>query len=377
MRGVGRVFEAYRDGELEDDDEVAVAHAGREDGYRVTSEAMVNIRQTLMLASEDDVIGDDTRAALTTLAKATFYASRGYPGLLVQGRRAGLPAAQLKALSRWLPTHRVDQKRADAVQMLQVMHGEPATGAWHEPSFTFQHTQFFERARRSAGDLVLGVTVAGATADPSVVTMEELLDELRLDPAEFAAVRQRALARCLAVREARRGGSRPSEAELQSSADAFRRERGLLGTEVTQRWLAANDVRVEQFAALMREEEALRRVTADYQAELDVYLRSQVRVDGLYPGVVARIAAKHRVLAEHGIDDPSASVDYVSEDPYRWFFASRGIVVPGDIAVYWRSLGFADDVAFRRAVLREYWFSTLSQGGAQAGPTDPVPQGGP
>src|SRR3954469_15630639 len=44
MEGVGKIFEAYRDGVLEDDDEVAVAHGSSETGYRVLSDATLNIR---------------------------------------------------------------------------------------------------------------------------------------------------------------------------------------------------------------------------------------------------------------------------------------------------------------------------------------------
>ena len=50
MRGIGRIFEAFRDGVLEDDDEVAVVHGPAEIGYLPASEAMVNIRATLALA---------------------------------------------------------------------------------------------------------------------------------------------------------------------------------------------------------------------------------------------------------------------------------------------------------------------------------------
>src|ERR1700693_6209837 len=46
MVGGGAIFEAYRDGVLEDDDEVAVAHALAENCYRTGSDAMVNIRAT-------------------------------------------------------------------------------------------------------------------------------------------------------------------------------------------------------------------------------------------------------------------------------------------------------------------------------------------
>ena len=43
MRGVGKIFEAFRDGDLEDDDEVAVVHGPAEFGFREISVAMVNI----------------------------------------------------------------------------------------------------------------------------------------------------------------------------------------------------------------------------------------------------------------------------------------------------------------------------------------------
>src|SRR5262245_47568616 len=40
MEGVGQVFESYRTGSIEDDDEVAVAHASAEHGYRALSTPM-------------------------------------------------------------------------------------------------------------------------------------------------------------------------------------------------------------------------------------------------------------------------------------------------------------------------------------------------
>src|SRR5713226_10363052 len=55
MEGVGAIFEMYRDGILEDDDEVAVAHGTDEFRFRAGSEAMVDIRCTLARAVEDRV----------------------------------------------------------------------------------------------------------------------------------------------------------------------------------------------------------------------------------------------------------------------------------------------------------------------------------
>ena len=58
MEGVGAIYEAFRDGYLEDDDEVAVSHGPMEVGYPVLCEAMVNIRRTFSDAAEQDVIPD-------------------------------------------------------------------------------------------------------------------------------------------------------------------------------------------------------------------------------------------------------------------------------------------------------------------------------
>ena len=76
MEGVGAVFEAYRDGWIEDDDEVAVIHGPMEFGYPVLSEAMVNIRRTLEDAVAADVIGEATRRELIAIAKGLFYRDR-------------------------------------------------------------------------------------------------------------------------------------------------------------------------------------------------------------------------------------------------------------------------------------------------------------
>src|SRR5713226_6011264 len=64
MEGVGTIFEFYRDGMLEDDDEVAIAHGPAEVGFVAGSEAMVNIRQTLQKAERDGVISTELRTSL-------------------------------------------------------------------------------------------------------------------------------------------------------------------------------------------------------------------------------------------------------------------------------------------------------------------------
>ena len=127
MCGTGWVYEAFKDGTLEQDDEVAVVHESGSCGYRASSEAMVNMRRTLSAARHQKIISEVTRNLLTTLAKTFFYQHRTWPAVLEAGTAKGADPAELSALRGWLPRGRVDQKAADAVAMLREMRTFLAT----------------------------------------------------------------------------------------------------------------------------------------------------------------------------------------------------------------------------------------------------------
>ena len=121
MRGVGRIFEAFRDGALEDDDEVAVVHGPAELDYLAASEAMVNIRATLARAEADSVVSLGSRRALEAFAKSLFFPQRSWETLLEAAVARGVGEAERDGLGDWLPRGRIDQKRLDALEMLAAM----------------------------------------------------------------------------------------------------------------------------------------------------------------------------------------------------------------------------------------------------------------
>lgn len=139
MEGVGAIYEAYASGELEDDDEVAVAHAAAEDGFRPVSEAMVNIRATLQ--SSVDVVSRKTAALLEAIAKELYYPDRSYPRLLEEARAAGVPSDELDRFREHLKLGRVDQKRRDARAALTLVAERLAAGFERKNvEFRFEHT---------------------------------------------------------------------------------------------------------------------------------------------------------------------------------------------------------------------------------------------
>jgi hypothetical protein len=121
MRGIGRVYEDFRDGVLEDDDEVAVLHGPAELGYPPLTEAMVNIRATLAAAVEGGILAPDLATDLGKIAKGMFYKERTWDALLRSTAATGWPADRLRYFAQWLPHGRVDQKRRDADAMLKAI----------------------------------------------------------------------------------------------------------------------------------------------------------------------------------------------------------------------------------------------------------------
>jgi hypothetical protein len=87
MTGTGTVYEAYRDGVITADDEVAVAHTPGD--YRPLSDAMVDITAVTAAAAAAGAVTAAEAAAVTGAARAMHYPDRSWAAL----RRLG-PAAR-------------------------------------------------------------------------------------------------------------------------------------------------------------------------------------------------------------------------------------------------------------------------------------------
>ena len=149
MIGIGPIFEAYRDGALFDDDEVAVVHGPRETDYRPVSDALVNIRVSLAEAVRQNVIGRKVSEELQAIAKSMFFKQRYYSTLLEAAHRKGLPADALDRLRAWLPTGAIDQKRADAEALIRYVRETLRRGLNPTvPAFELNRTSHFLKARK-------------------------------------------------------------------------------------------------------------------------------------------------------------------------------------------------------------------------------------
>ena len=149
MVGIGRVFAAYRDGILIDDDEVAVLHGPAELGYRAITEAMVNIRATLDNAIAESVVDFELAALLTQVGKELFYKERTWETILRLAASRGVPPTPVANFAAWLRSGQVDQKRIDALDMIAAIRAHLGAGVTPlTVSYRFHETGYHKAAAR-------------------------------------------------------------------------------------------------------------------------------------------------------------------------------------------------------------------------------------
>jgi hypothetical protein len=364
MRGVGRIFEAFRDGRLapyedecfENDDEVAVVHRPADSAFTPLSEALVNIRMTLAAAVTAGVISPETRQALVRIGQGLFYPDRSYDALLDHAAVAALPAGELEALRASLPAARVDQKRTDALAMLAEIRAFVLTDPpFATVSYVLQRSDMWRRAVESFD------TVSPEADDEAVAFEELVLDELRLDGSAYAEAARGALLRMAALRDGG-GESPPDPAARTRGAAVLRKRLALGGRETLNRWLVANDLNAGGWARLVEDEARFQELERRWQGALRPYLLDHLRATGVYGGYAVRARAKQQVV---GSDSPARSVDdWIRFRLTAWYFERRGDLVPEHVAEHAAALGFPDLDAFYRALRREHDFVRAGSGSA-------------
>ena len=354
MRGIGRIFEAYRDGELEDDDEVAVIHGPPETGYVALSEAMVNIRRTLSEAELAGVIGAPTRDALVSLAKDLFYHDRTFERLL-QAVDQSLPAREVEALRAWLPEGRVDQKRQDALAMLKAMQAllsrEPEP---MQVDYVLEWTEVWDDAiAASAASMRPGDMRPG---DGGWIADDRVLEELRLEAETHAAVRERALLRFLAGREAGRRRQTIEAGVRRDVLGRLRARHGLFTRAALDRWLEANAIDARRLERMVEDEVLLEAIGALAAPALRDALLDELRLRNEFVQFAERARDKRAVLEGHGLDHPDVEDAGMAPAALRaWYFEQRlGRPLPDDIDAAARDLGFKGRADFDRALRREW-----------------------
>jgi hypothetical protein len=276
MVGVGKIYEMYRDGLLEDDDEVAIICGEVQNGRVIAlSEAMVNIREGLEQAVGQGVICATTGNRLEKIAKSLHYADRSWPLLLAQARDVhGVPENELTRLGEFVASHDTNLKRRDALELLRRVAADAGHGLVpFQPTFTFERTSLFEALRETVAVLDSG---------------EPQADVLRVatQPPDGGALRRNALLLTLAAAEIQRHGVEFTVAERLEHETRFLAERGLNSAESITTWLSDNQLSMDGFFELVHLDMCVDRIARDRGAALDRFLLAELRRQGRFADIL-------------------------------------------------------------------------------------------
>jgi len=121
MVGIGKIFQLYKSGKIDADDEVAVTFVPEED-YQLQSEAMIDIRYNLFLAHRKGIIGKETKMVLAKVAKEIYFPHRTYSNMIEEARnKHPILIGEIDSFQKHVALNRKSLKELDAIRLVKYL----------------------------------------------------------------------------------------------------------------------------------------------------------------------------------------------------------------------------------------------------------------
>lgn len=143
MIGIGDIYRQYADGERVDDADVALIHGPAELGYLPLTLPLVNVDATLKRLQEVRTLSKEVAIAMGAAAAGIFYKERSWDAIV---ERAAFPGdVDPTGLPRLLAASFVDQKRADALHLLDTLRLAETQRTVVAQNWKFNSTSMWKR----------------------------------------------------------------------------------------------------------------------------------------------------------------------------------------------------------------------------------------
>lgn len=120
MIGIGKIFELYKTGKIDADDEVAVTF--EEGQHTLQSEAMIDIRFNLFIAKRKGIIDERTKREITKVAKNVYFPFRNYTDILdLTKQQYPRSDSYIESFRAYITNNRESLKERDAIKLIKYM----------------------------------------------------------------------------------------------------------------------------------------------------------------------------------------------------------------------------------------------------------------
>ena len=120
MIGVGKIFELYKRGTINADDEVAVTFT--QEAQSLQSEAMIDIRFNLFIAERKGIIDKITKKTVARVAKSVYFPYRNYGDILDKTKNMHPELENdLESFRTYIDRNRQSLKEKDAIRLVEYI----------------------------------------------------------------------------------------------------------------------------------------------------------------------------------------------------------------------------------------------------------------
>lgn len=341
MIGMGSVFADFRDGILEDDDEVALVHGPAEAGYPNVSVAMVTFRHAFRAAIAAGHLHEAVADVVLAELKAAYYSERTWARAEALLGRGGV--VQPSQLMAFLRAPAVDIKRLDAMELLSALAEGLRSVA---PTPVFEPTAFWAEFVENRGS-------AGALPEESDVDLEAVVGQCLLRGGNIVDTRHDAWMRVLEDQLARWLGVDVDVEETRAWINAIRKRFELLTAEGTEAWLNARGIDRTELLAWARQEALRFKLMRTFRSQATAAMVTSLRRRGELASLADRIASARARHSPRDLD-PGALTREEADRIWSSFKGRHGGAIGGSMEDHVTWLGFDDKSQLARAILLDY-----------------------
>ncbi|MBF7073472.1 hypothetical protein ISG33_08700 [Glaciecola sp. MH2013] len=334
MQGIGDIFEAYRDGILEDDDEVTVGHGMAADGYKALSHSMASLRFGLAELLEQKVINAGQYEQLIDHSKSMYYTRRSWGEVYQKAKEFGLSELKMAQIKKYATGF--DAKRSDAIQLLEHLkefsnNEQPQK----DLSFDFQNTVFWVGLCQAQQAKIKSLLIEDGS---NLIPYDEISKHARALHQDKDSLLDRAL--LLNIVDQFLQSYSPSSDELKLAQMKILESNSIRSNKDLQTWLSLQKVTNKEWLSMIENEAKLAKYRQQSIQQLDPMLIIELKRLGQFSEIEKRVSAKNSAMQHLGVTKLTLEDANVEAAELQQWYETHSGKLSSQPEEYAKSLGF-------------------------------------
>lgn len=334
MIGVGAIFQRLKSQFVSSDDAVMSVYEEREGTFRRLSEPLVNIEATFESAVQAGIIDQAFSARLMQHCHALYYKDRNFASIFHDAEQQGASQEQIDALRAYCAQHYRDLQKEDALLLLDAIKtAKPERAESRYRKIIDPQDNVFLH--------VLKYRDREVCHQNNRAPLYAVADYIAVHHPEMDELMVRAKNRFLVGYLANLLRVEATDEEIERETQAFMTRYGLRDEQAFEEWLRQNDLIVEEFSRLMKENARMHKLHKALRIQLKQKKFTGILLDELI------LTNSYAAWAERACSNEQRSTDhqdeFVEEFQHRTLAECIKTALPGR-NLAWRSM-FMDVVS--------------------------------